>query len=247
MNPNGNCVKPGRFFLSLAPALFAFFAQASFPSYALADRGDRNDRDPEFNFSWLDTDKKIYVLQNRRYLKANHILLSGMVGVGLSNPYRDVVGIDPRLAYYWSEAFGLEVFYSIFGNSVNSTSKALSQTIPNASPVTRELRSQLGAVLHWAPWYAKINVFNQILYFDWYFTAGLAQMSMLTHPAAGADFTETPVAFLLGTGHQYHVSQNWIVRWDLTASIYSGKVLGNTGDNAFFSNFNFVAGLGYRL
>ncbi|MBL7714731.1 MAG: outer membrane beta-barrel domain-containing protein [Bdellovibrionales bacterium] len=246
MNPNGNCVKPGRFFPSLNRLLIpALFFAAITPAWA--ERGADRGADNEFNFSWLDTDKKIYVLQNRRYLKANHILLSGMLGVGMSNPYRDVLGFDPRIAYYWSEAFGIEVFYSIFSNSPNATSKALSQTIPNASPVTRDLKSQLGGLLHWAPWYAKINVFNQILYFDWYFTAGLGQMTMSTRPSSGATFTETPIAFLLGTGHQYHVSQDWVVRLDLTSSIYSGKILGNSGENAFFSNFNFVAGLGYRL
>jgi len=32
--------------------------------------------DDEYNFNWLDPEKKIYVLQNRKFLKGGHVLLS---------------------------------------------------------------------------------------------------------------------------------------------------------------------------
>ena len=35
--------------------------------------------DDEYNFSWLDPDKKIYVLQNRKYRKAGRVMFSGML------------------------------------------------------------------------------------------------------------------------------------------------------------------------
>src|SRR5262245_41017208 len=88
----------------------------------------------EYNFSWLDPDKKIYVLQNRRYLKGNRPLLSAMIGTGFSNPYRTVFTIDPRLAYYMNETWGVEVMYQIGTNKVNGTADALKQSSPNSPP-----------------------------------------------------------------------------------------------------------------
>ena len=40
---------------------------------APAASGDGSNSDDEYNFNWLDPEKKIYVLQNRKYLKANRL------------------------------------------------------------------------------------------------------------------------------------------------------------------------------
>ena len=72
----------------------------------------------EYNFNWLDPDKKIYVLQNRKYLKTNRVLFSGMTGVGTSNAYRKVYNFDFRMAYSFSEEFGIEGFFQFSKNSV---------------------------------------------------------------------------------------------------------------------------------
>src|SRR4051812_8420795 len=94
-----------------------------------ADEASYRSRSPaasdEYNFSWLDPDKKIYVLQNRRYTKAGRALLSGMLNTSIAQPYRNSYGIDARAAYYFSEMWGLEAFYGLFSNSQNSTDEAL--------------------------------------------------------------------------------------------------------------------------
>ena len=48
----------------------------------------------EYDFSWLDPDKKIYVIQNRKYLKAKRALVSVLGGLGLSNPYRTTYNVS---------------------------------------------------------------------------------------------------------------------------------------------------------
>ena len=206
----------------------------------------------EYNFNWLDTDKKIYVLQNRKYLKANHVLLSLMTGPGWSNPYRSVWNIDPRIAYYVSESFGLEVFYKYTMNSVNSTAQALNDAAPNKFPVVREIQSQLGLLVHWVPWYAKINVFNQILYFDWYFSAGAGtlQSQIGSQTLVNGPTTYTPDSrgvFYLGTGHQFYINNSLVVRLDVTGGYYRAPIGGTTGDSGWFSNYDFGFGLGLRL
>ena len=214
--------------------------------------------DEDYNFSWLDPEKKIYVLQNRKYAKAEKVLISAMAGPGLSNPFRTVLNLDLRLAYYFSESWGIEGFYVNVINSPNNTFKALNGTGSGVYPVTREFNSELGALVHWVPWYAKINVFNSILYFDWYFAAGIGNLSSNVFPFSLSGGTPTAVsqnntALILGTGHQYHLSQNFIVRLDFTEAIYRAFVFGvNDGtpgkdEQATYSNFNFSVGLGLKL
>src|SRR4051794_4020142 len=44
----------------------------------------------DYNFSWLDPDKKVYVLQNRKFLKAKHFIFSVTGGLAPS-PFRNVI------------------------------------------------------------------------------------------------------------------------------------------------------------
>jgi len=206
----------------------------------------------EYSFDWLDPDKKIYVLQNRKFLKSPRLMFSLMGGMGLSHPYRSTYRVDPRIAYYLSESLGVEVFYAINTNGSNKTFEALQAQSPNALPVIREFKSEYGALAHWVPWYAKINVFNQILYFDWYFSGGLGQLSSQvdTNTVVGQDSSyvdQSHFGVYLGTGHQYHLSNNLTVRLDLTGVFYQAQSLGTTGDNSWFSSFSFNLGLGLRL
>jgi outer membrane beta-barrel protein len=212
-----------------------------------------DDSDDEYNFSWLDPDKKVYVLQNRRYTKARRAQVSVMGGVGLSNPYRTSYSFDPRLAYFFSETLGIEAFYSVVSNKVNNTAQALSRASGTAPlPVIREIKNQVGVLGKWAPWYAKINVFNKILYFDWYFTAGVGRMNMdLTNRStSGGAITrvnQSKSAFYLGTGHEFHVNEHLDIRWDFMAAFYSSPVFGTTGESATFTDLTFIAGLAWRF
>jgi outer membrane beta-barrel protein len=205
----------------------------------------------EYNFNWLDPDKKIYVLQNRKYLKAGHPVLSLMAGTSGSNPYRSQMNLDGRFSYYMSELFGVELFYLNSTSSQNSTMTALQTASPNALPSVREISSQVGGMLHFVPWYAKINVFNSILYFDWYFGAGVGTLSTnVITSGAGNATTSTPqslTGFYLSTGHQYFLSQSFILRLDFTGAFYNTFVNGTSGDMTWFSNLNFALGLGLRI
>ncbi|MEK6704889.1 MAG: hypothetical protein AABZ06_03800, partial [Bdellovibrionota bacterium] len=147
--------------LAMLALLWLTMLTAAWSEAAESSAGDLGG---EYNFTWLDPDKKIYVLQNRRYTKANKLFVSAMVGPGFSNPYRSSYNLDPRIAYYFSEALGFEAFYGLTSNSGNNTFDALQRASPNTWPLVREIRSQYGLLVHWVPWYAKINVFNKILY-----------------------------------------------------------------------------------
>jgi outer membrane beta-barrel protein len=208
--------------------------------------------DEEYQFSWLDPDKKIYVLQNRRYSKENRGLLSLMVGSQSGSPYRTTFTLDPRVSYFWAEDFGVEAFFQFGTSRENDTYRSLSRTTPNALPTVREVRSQAGILFQWLPWYAKINVFNSILYFDWYLSAGFGSMQTrldtrrrTSDPAVYID--KNLVGYFLGTGHQYHLGERWIARLDYLASIYRAPVDGLIGGETWFSNHTISLGLGIKL
>lgn len=205
----------------------------------------------EVTFDWVDPEKESAVLQNRRYLKAERLFVSAMFGPGSSSAYRSTFSVDARIAYYFRELLGIEVFYSLFSNRENNTFEALKIASPGALPVVREIRSQYGLLWHFVPWYAKINVLDRILYLDWYFSGGTGTLhtALDARTAAGAAPTfvfDDRFAVFLGTGHQFHLSESLAVRLDLTGSFYQAPVAETSGASSWFSNFVFGAGLGVR-
>ncbi len=211
----------------------------------------------DYNFSWLDPEKKIYVLQNRRYRKAASAQIFGMGGMSLGDTYRTVIQVQPRLAWWINEDMGFEVFYSHRIHSPNNVYEALDKAIAVGaqSPYIREVRSQFGVLYNWAPWYAKINVFNSVLYFDWYFSVGAGMIGTMigqkTDIPANNWSSQNLFAAYLGTGHLFHLSEHWKIRLDVLGHFYVANVFerltGVAPKNAVFSNFASQVGIGYQL
>lgn len=219
-------------------------------NWSKASEGEKSD--DEYNFNWLDTDKKIYVLQNRKYLKTGHAILSVTGGVGFSNPYKNAYNVDPRLAFYMSEAFGIEVFYTWINNSSNNNLKALQSASPSVFPQIREIRAQYGGMLHYTPWYAKINVFNAILYFDWYFGLGAGNVSTFvdtrtTTSVAPNVVQQDVLGIFFSTGQFFHLSQRLLFRIDFTGAYYQVPINGTSGETSWYSNLNLGIGLGLKI
>lgn len=203
----------------------------------------------EYSFSWLDPEKKIYVLQNRKFLKSFRPFLSAMGGTGLSNPYRTAMNVDGRLAFFVSEAWGLELFYARGFNSANSTASVLTTSIPGANPITREITTRMGALIQWIPWYAKINFFNLILHFDWYINAGAGQMTFNANGSLSpTTFTaQNVLAIYAGTGHLYHINKWLSVRVDLSGTYFPSRTQVDAGATEWYSNYDLGAGLVFKL
>ncbi len=208
----------------------------------------------EYSFNWLDPDKKIYVLQNRKYVKAGHPLLSALGGMGFSEPYRTTYNLDGRFAYYISESWGVEIFYAYTWNSPNNTYNALLAASGSGSglPEIREIHSRYGGMIQFVPWYAKINVFNSIIYFDWYFGLGAGGLqTFVGAPNQKGSIASFPEQDLMGiffsTGHLFHLFDQFVLRLDVTGTFYQAQVYGSSGDNVWYSNYNFGLGLGWRF
>lgn len=207
--------------------------------------------DDEYNFSWLDPDKKVYVLQNRKYRKKNRFAVFLSAGADLSNPFRTEYEIVPRADYWFSEQFGVEAFYGALTNSDSSTLTALKNVSTSALPFVRENRSFFGGALTWTPWYAKLNFFNKILYFDWFLLGGVGQtvtaVNQTTKVGLAPNFAiQNLFTEYFGTGHEYYVTHNFIVRLDFFGMMYSATGAdGSTTQNQI--NWEFTAGVGWAF
>ena len=121
-----------------------------------------------YNFSWLDPEKKVYVLQNKIYKKQGtfYLNLGFFSGQGGNSNYQDVVGGHFSLGYYLFEEWAIEIFAHAYSNSDNENKDNLIEITKHA-PFIRNFNSKMGGMLLWSPFYGKINTFNKILYFDW--------------------------------------------------------------------------------
>ncbi len=205
--------------------------------------------DEEYNFSWLDPDKKVYVLQNRRYRKAERLGVYISGGLNLSNPFRTEYSAVPRVAFWLSEQFGFEAFYGLVSTSANATLTALRTVSASALPFVRENRGYFGGVGTWTPWYSKLNFFNKILYFDWFVHAGLGQIQTAvdenTRATGSPNYRlENLTTLFLGTGQNFFLNQHFQVRLDLIGMFYRARGADNVTTRTF-SDFDFTTGLGY--
>lgn len=206
----------------------------------------------EYSFAWLDPEKKIYVLQNRKFTKAGRPSVSIGGGLGLSNPFRNTILVNGQVEYFFNEEFGLDLFYTYSFQSNSAIFNQLRTQVPTSLPTAREFRGQYGALVKWIPWYAKINVFNSIITFDWHFAGGLGSIAsdvdINTNANSAANFVpQTLLGIYVGTGHAYHLTDHFDVKLDLLGSFYQAQEFGNSGNSFWFSNFMLTLGLGYRL
>lgn len=211
--------------LRLAISTFVIAISSLIATSAMAADGPPNTANDEYDFSWLDPEKKIYVVQNRKYTKASKLEFSVAGGIGIGEPYRTRRTILPRAWYYINDNWGISLLAGFNSNSENDNMQALLlQT--SRKPVVRDIQSFYGGSIVWLPFYGKINMFNQILYIDWHLEAGIGQVASeidLNQSRSGNPrIVETNhMSFHWGTGQKFFITRNWAARLDFMAVYYS--------------------------
>jgi outer membrane beta-barrel protein len=188
-----------------------------------------------YNFSWLDQDKEIYVLQNRKFRKAQSLYLGGTIGYNLSQAFVDAYGGTARAGYFFKEDWGIEFIYGKNNNSENDTARGVKSQ--GTVPFYRSIDSFMGAMLMWSPFYSKINTFNQIFYFDWMFGVGVGNISTKDNrnkfdtTALNTDelTTETQTGAIWNTGFRFYLNPSWSLRLDITGQTYNGQKTTRSG------------------
>jgi outer membrane beta-barrel protein len=212
-----------------------------------------------YHFSWLDKDKEIYVLQNRKFRKDGRLYL-GATGVKtVSGAFIDSYGGTARGGYFFREDWGVEFVYGMGSGTENDTAKGVREQ--STVPYYRKVDSYMGGMVMWSPFYSKINTFNRIFYFDWMLGLGAASVSTSDNrkkfePGAPNTLTkESNMGILWNTGLRFYISESWSLRLDFTGLHYSAKKSkqsGGAGSNVtkadkLFSNYDMGVGLNYSF
>jgi len=213
-----------------------------------------------YNFSWLDPDKEVYVLQNRKFRKSESFYIGGTGVKTISGAFVDSYGGSARAGYFFKEDWGFEFAYGKNSGSENDTAKGVKES--GTIPYYRKVDKYIGAMLMWSPFYSKINTFNKIFYFDWMFGLGVAQITSLHNgneldPAASSLSklsSEDKMGALWNTGIRFYLSESWSLRVDITGLHYNAektRILENDSNSSkaqkLFSNYDLGIGLNFTL
>ncbi|OFZ17318.1 MAG: hypothetical protein A2X86_02370 [Bdellovibrionales bacterium GWA2_49_15] len=188
-------------------------------SFALAVGSRSSERDL-YDFRWLDQDKKVYVLQNKEYVKKGSFYGDFSLLKGISSDYQDTSGFQLRTGHYFTEEWAFELSFTDYNNKNNATFENL-QRINGVVPFMRKIEQSYGGAVIWAPFYGKINTFNKIFYFDWYFGIGAlavkanSNAESAANPNSDAFKDEEFVGAMAKTGVKFHASRNWHLALEL--------------------------------
>jgi outer membrane beta-barrel protein len=232
-------------------SLFLFFV-TSVASVAIASEKSL------YDFSWLDKDKEIYVLQNRSFRKDGKLFVALNVGETVAKAYVEGMVGQARIGYFFKEDFGIEILTSKNDGKFNDlASKVISQ---GAVPYSRIIDSYNAAQLLWSPFYSKINTFNKIFYYDWMFGLGYASITNSDNRnefKAGESRTtlteETNSGLIWSTGLRFYITPSWSARIDFTALRYEADFFvkdGTTfksGGKEWFNNYDLTLGVNYTF
>jgi outer membrane beta-barrel protein len=206
-----------------------------------------------YEFSWLDPDKEVYVLQNRKFRKVNHLQLNLGGGITTSGAFVDAKTLQGRVGYFFTEDFGLEGFYTKNSGKENDTATGVRNKGGAGSyPFRRIVDGYTGGMVLWSPFYSKINTFNKIVYMDWIFGLGYAQLKEhnnkieLNDSVNKTETYETHSGFVWDVGMKFYIDESFSVRTDLTAVHYSATKATST-ESAYYSNFDAAVSLGYAF
>lgn len=211
-----------------------------------------------YDFSWLDQDKEIYVLQNRKFRKDGRFYV-GVNGVKtLSGAFIDSYGVSLRAGYFFKEDWGLELLYGKNSGDENDTAKGVKSQ--GTVPFYRKIDSYYGGLVTWSPFYAKINAFNQVFYYDWTFGAGLASLQTQDNRRkfdsipSNALTSESAMAGIWNIGFRFYLTQSWSLRFDFTGFHYNADKSSRQGtsgpvskSSTLNSTYDMGAGLNYSF
>jgi outer membrane beta-barrel protein len=194
-------------FVGMMVALFAFSASSA--------------EDSVYDFEWMDKDKEVYVLQNRKFRKSGRINIALLLGNNLSNKFVDQYVGTLKGGFFFHEDWGIELGYAkAFNQNENNTAKGVLEQ--GAVPFYRRVDDYKTASVIWSPFYGKFNTFNYIHYVDWYFSAGLASVAtsnnknmFLVTPNRTLS-KETHTGGTWSTGIIFHLSQMFSIRLEFT-------------------------------
>ncbi len=232
-------------------ALFLSLSLASLMPFALkAAEGDT------YNFSWLDPDKEVYVLQNRKYRKNGKIYANVGAGLTTSGAFVSSSNLQGRFGYFFKEEYGVEFLYSSNSGEENETAKSVRNEGSSGSvPFRRIVDSYYGAMFMWSPFYSKINTFNTVVYIDWLFGLGYANLTetnnrdeFINGATSAVPTQESHGGLMWQAAMKFYLNENFDIRVNLATVHYKAqKASVSSTEEAWNTNYDLALSLGYSF
>ena len=211
-----------------------------------------------YNFRWLDQDKEVYVLQNRKFRKDKRLHLSAGYGFTTTGAFVDATSLQGRFGFFFTEEIGLELMYAKNSGEENDTFKSVQNDGKTGStPFKREVDNYMAAMFVWSPFYAKINTFNKIVYVDWMLGAGYAQLteinnrnSVISGNVNNLEVKETHDSIVWFTGLKFYLTNTFHLRLDLTGNHYQAKkalAVESSDNKKYYNNYDLTLAIGMNL
>ena len=209
-----------------------------------------------YNFSWLDPDKEVYVLQNRKFRKSGRVHFNAGYGMTTSGAFVDGSVLQGRVGFFFAEEWGLEFLYAQNkGKENDAFDLAVNDGGSGTIPFRRITQGYMGGLLLWSPFYAKINTFNKIVYLDWILALGYGKLTEKNNKATVVAGSATPLAdneldhnaFIWGTALKFYMTRYFHARVDLTGLYYEAekaKTVATSGEKAWYSHYDLTFSLG---
>lgn len=217
--------------------------------------------DSTYTFSWLDRDKEVYVLQNRKFRKKDHFIFHLGGGTTTSGAFTKGTAIQGKIDYFFHEEYGFEFLYTSNDGEENTTAETLRGATGQAGarPFRRITQNYLGGMFLWSPFYSKINTFNQIIYLDWILGLGYGSLTETNNKdevLLGTDREEVEQSHqgpMWSFGALFYLSKTFSVKFDVNAfhykaeRVFSGTSGGEVGDEVWTSHFDLTVLFGLRF
>ncbi len=212
-----------------------------------------------YEFSWLDKDKEVYVLQNRKFRKVSTFYLGTTFGKSLSGAFVDRYTGSLYGGFFFTENWGLELSYNKASNTKNATHDAVNTA--GAVAFYREIDTDMTAHIVWSPFYSKINTFNKIVYYDWLFGAGVSSITTndnrneFNKNSVDKDTltSESSIAYSWFTGFRFFINENWSSRVDFKGTHSNAdRAIDNNASGfdlkkSWFHYYDFKLGINYTF
>jgi outer membrane beta-barrel protein len=175
------------------------------------------------DLSKLQSFSEVSVLQRRFMPKSGRVQLFGGLSTGVNDPWNSSLGGNLRLAYGFTEDWGIELSYY----SMNSSASLAAQNLYSEHNVNAEdfgtMTGFTGGSVMWTPIYGKMTLLNKrIVPFDMYFTLGAGSTSLSsTNSALGQKVPPSVTGITLGAGQIFAVTRSLAFRWDLSLDSFS--------------------------
>lgn len=229
-------------------ATFLCLSSFLFTHQSIAAEGDT------YSFTWLDPDKEVFVLQNRKFRKDSRLYMNLGGGFTTSGAFVDSMNVQFRAGYFFKEEWGFEVLYSKNNGEENDTAKSV-RNIGGAGsiPFRRIIDNYTGAMVLWSPFYNKINTFNKIIYVDWILGLGFAKLDETNNKEeytiglpTGEGTKESHTGIMWNLGAMLYFTENINFRTDLNAIHYKAELPGVGGDQ-MYNHYDLTFSIGYRF